>query len=173
MKRYDNMRAERRSTMEQTSERAIALLQENLSIIRKVAGWTTEDMGSRIGVTKQTISNIENKKTKLTLTQYIAIRAVLDYEIQSNPDNKALAQVVDILLNKDGEFSDEEEKKISEAVEVISSAAAGGAGTAVLAATTAALLGAIPLVGVAVSTAITGSSIWMPKVLDKIKNKKK
>lgn len=156
--------------MEQTSERAISLLQENLSVIRKVAGWTTEDMGSRIGVTKQTISNIETKKTKLTLTQYIAIRAVLDYEIQSNPDNKALAQVVDVLLNKDGEFSDEEEKKISDAVEIISAAAVGGAGTAVLAGTAAALLGAItPIVG----AAIAGSAIWMPKVLDKMKNKKK
>lgn len=156
--------------MEQTSERAISLLQQNLSVIRKVAGWTTEDLGNRIGVTKQTISNIENKKTKLTLTQYIAIRAVLDYEIQSNPGNVALAQVVDVLLNKDGEFSDEEEKKISDAVEIISSAAAGGAGAAVLAGTAAALFGAItPIVG----AAIAGSSVWMPKVLDRIKNKKK
>ena len=156
--------------MEQTSERAISLLQDNLSVIRKVAGWTTEDMGCRIGVTKQTISNIENKKTKLTLTQYIAIRAVLDYEIQSNTENVALAQVVDVLLNKDGAFSDEDEKKISDAVEIISSAAVGGAGTAVLATTAAALLGTItPIVG----AAIAGSAIWMPKVLDKIKNKKK
>lgn len=156
--------------MEQTSERAISLLQQNLSVIRKVAGWTTEDLGNRIGVTKQTISNIENKKTKLTLTQYIAIRAVLDYEIQSSPDNVALAQVVDILLNKDGEFSDEEEKKISDAVEIISSAAVGGAGTAALAGTAAALLGAItPIVG----AAIAGSSIWMPKVIDRFKKKRR
>ena len=156
--------------MEQTNGHTISLLQENLSVIRKVAGWTTEDMGNRIGVTKQTISNIENKKTKLTLTQYIAIRAVLDYEIQSNHENVALAQVVDVLLNKDGEFSDEEEKKITDAVEIISSAAVGGAGTAVLAATAAALFSAItPIVG----AAIAGSSVWMPKVLDKIKTKKK
>lgn len=159
--------------MEQTSERAISLLQENLSVIRKVAGWTTEDMGNRIGVTKQTISNIENKKTKLTLTQYIAIRAVLDYEIQSTPENVALAKVVDVLLNKDGEFSDEDEKRISDAVEIISSAAAGGAGTAALAGTAAALFGAIPIVGAAVGSAIAGSALWMPKVLDRIKNKKK
>ena len=161
--------------MEQTSEHAISLLQQNLSVIRKVAGWTTEDLGNRIGVTKQTISNIENKKTKLTLTQYIAIRAVLDYEIQSSPDNVALAQVVDILLNKDGEFSDEEEKKISDAVEIISSAAVGGAGTAALAATTAALLGTIgvPIISPIVGAAIASSSIWMPRVIDKFKNKKK
>lgn len=48
--------------MEITKEEYIEKLQNSLTIIRKVAGWSTEDLGNLIGVTKQKISNIENKK---------------------------------------------------------------------------------------------------------------
>lgn len=74
-------------------------LQDNLQTIRKVAGWTAEELGDRIGVTKQTISNLENKNTQMTKTQYIALRAIIDYEIMHNPNSDALARVVDVLLN--------------------------------------------------------------------------
>ena len=82
-------------------------LQENLQTIRKVAGWTTEELGQKIGVTKQTISNLENKNTKMTKTQYIAIRAILDYEIDLNENNIALARVIEVLLGEDDERGDE------------------------------------------------------------------
>ena len=74
-------------------------LQQNLSSIRKIAGWSAETLGNKIGVTKQTISNLENKKTPMTFTQYIAIRAVLDAEIETNKDNEALPKVISILLD--------------------------------------------------------------------------
>ena len=75
--------------------------QKNLSVIRKIAGWTSEDLGDLIGVTKQTISNLENGRSVMTKTQYIAIRAMIDYEISSKSENVALAQVVNILLDSD------------------------------------------------------------------------
>ena len=65
------------------SDTDITKLQNNLLLIRNAGGWTAEVFGDMIGVTKQTISNLENKKTEMTKTQYIAIRAVLDYEICS------------------------------------------------------------------------------------------
>lgn len=74
-------------------------LQQNLSSIRKIAGWSAETLGNKIGVTKQTISNLENKKTPMTFTQYIAIRAVLDAETETNKDNEALPKVISILLD--------------------------------------------------------------------------
>lgn len=55
---------------------------EPLSSIRKIAGWTAATLGDKIGVTKQTISNLENQKSPMTFTQYIAIRAVLDAEVE-------------------------------------------------------------------------------------------
>lgn len=87
--------------MDKFSEKIIERLQDNLLTIRKIVGWTTEDLGKRIGVTKQTISNLENKKTKMTLTQYIAIRSVLDYELQVNQNQDSLIQIVSILLDED------------------------------------------------------------------------
>ena len=82
----------------------IACLQKNLSAVRKIAGWTSEQLGEKIGVTKQTISNLENEKTKMTLTQYIAIRSIIDYEIQTNKENSVLPQVVEVLLNHYDEY---------------------------------------------------------------------
>lgn len=109
----------------------IIRLQDNLSIIRKIAGWTTEELGKRIGVTKQTISNLENNKTKMTLTQYIAIRTILDYEIQMNTKNVLLKKVVDILLDEES-ISEEDNLKIKKTMETIAAAMAGGADPDVL-----------------------------------------
>lgn len=117
-------------------------LQENLRSIRMIAGWTTEELGNKIGVTKQTISNIENHKVKLTQTQYIAIRAVLEYEVKENPKNEVLAQVIPILLD----YEDESKKeKIKEAVDTIAATASGGIKGEQLSAVSNALLN--PLLG--------------------------
>ena len=40
-----------------TEEREIAELQINLEMLRKLFGWTAEQLGIRLGVTKQTVLN--------------------------------------------------------------------------------------------------------------------
>jgi len=107
-------------------QRQINRLQENLSSIRKIAGWTAEVLGNKIGVTKQTISNLENKKTPMNFTQYIAIRSVLEAEIEQNKENKVLPQVIVILLDSDDELENEEYEEIQKSVETVSSVATGG-----------------------------------------------
>lgn len=74
---------------------------------------------------------------------HIAIRTVLDYEIQTNKENVVLAQVVEVLLNRNEEFTDEEREKISESVETIAATASGGIMGASLSAVTASLLGGV------------------------------
>lgn len=151
----------------------IARLQKNLSAIRKIAGWTSEQLGDRIGVTKQTISNLENEKTPMTLTQYIAIRAVIDFEIQTNKDNTVLPQVVEILLNRDEEHTDEEREKIAESVKTIAATASGGIGGAALAAVSAGLLGGMLGGPILAMGGIVAGSTWLAKILkEKDKNKK-
>ena len=100
-------------------DKEIAKLQNNLHAIRKVAGWTTEELGEQIGVTKQTISNLENRKTIMTKTQYIALRTVIDYEIATNTDNATLGQVVNVLLNSDDDENDDSETKPIEKKEYV------------------------------------------------------
>lgn len=142
----------------------IKKLQDNLSTIRKIAGWTAQDLGRKIGVTKQTISNLENQKTEMTLTQYIAIRTVLDYEIENNKPNEVLPQVVHILLDvPDDEISVEDHKKITQAVTTLAAASAGGVGLAGLVSVSAGLLGGI--VGLAGVSVALGSASWLKRVM--------
>ncbi|EQK40114.1 helix-turn-helix family protein [[Clostridium] bifermentans ATCC 638] len=135
-------------------EQQIKSLQEHLHSIRKIAGWTAEDLGNRIGVTKQTISNIENNKVRLTQTQYIAIRSVLEYEIKENPENIVLQQVITLLLDNENCDSKKEEE-IKKVVETIAATASGGIRGAQLAALAGALLGPIGAIG-AVGVGIGG-----------------
>ena len=97
-------------------------LQRNLGLIRKLAGWSMEDLGNKIGVTKQTISNLENKpEKKITFIQYAGIRRVLDQEIEKrkkrtenadeNADEDILVQVVELIFSDDFDEKDEESLK--------------------------------------------------------------
>lgn len=139
-----------------TRETKIIRLQHNLSAIRKIAGWTTEQLGDKIGVSKQTISNLENAKSPMNLTQYIAIRAVLDYEIASNPENEVLPQVVSVLLDSD----EDEYEKAKEPVKIVAASAAGGIATGALAGVLAAL---VPLAKIVVPAGIVCAS-WLKDI---------
>ena len=113
-------------------ERKIKMLQQNLASIRKIAGWTTKQLGDKIGVTKQTISNLENNKSPMNFTQYIAIRAVLDCEVEENPENETLAKVIEILLDQADELDDENYNKLKNSIDTVAAAAAGGVAGAAL-----------------------------------------
>ena len=54
----------------------IQIMQDNLCELRKISGWTAENLAKKLGVTKQTISNLENQKVKLSRVQYIAIQQI-------------------------------------------------------------------------------------------------
>jgi transcriptional regulator with XRE-family HTH domain len=137
-------------------EPKIARLQHNLSAIRKIAGWTAEQLGDKIGVSKQTISNLENIKSPMNLTQYIAIRAVIDYEIASSPENEVLPQVVAILLDSDND----EYEKVKEPVKIVAASAAGGIATGTLAGVLAAL---VPLTKLAIPVGVACAS-WLKDI---------
>lgn len=142
-----------------TTKNEIIKLQTHLLSIRKIAGWTAQELGQKIGVTKQTISNLENHKTDMTLTQYIAIRTVLDYEITHNTENTVLPQVVHLLLDTD--IPEERSPQVNHAVSALSAAAAGGIGLPGLIAISSGLLGGV---GLASTTGTMMASLWMKKI---------
>lgn len=76
----------------------IQIMQDNLCDLRKIAGWTAETLAGKLGITKQTISNLENQKVKLSRIQYIAIRAIFECETASNPNNTTLRKVMGVLF---------------------------------------------------------------------------
>jgi len=164
----------------------VLLLQQNLAAIRKIAGWTAEQLANKIGVTKQTISNLENGKSPMNLTQYIAIRAILDHEIETNKENTVLPQVITILLDNGDVLEEEDYLKVKEAIHTVSISAAGGVTGATLASifggllsgisTSTAILGGVGLtlgpfgiIGGAISGAVAGT--WLNKILKNDKEK--
>lgn len=86
----------------------IIRMQDNLLLIRRTVGWTAEEFGEKIGVTRQTINNIESGRNRLTKTQYIAMRSVLDVEMAQAPeDTKMLKVLLDVLVDHPENYSSE------------------------------------------------------------------
>ncbi len=153
--------------MDKIQQKQIRRLQDNLSSIRKIAGWTAEQLGEKIGVTKQTISNLENRKSPMNLTQYIAIRSVIDHEIQNNPENTVLPEVVTILLDKD-DIDENKYVEVKKAVSVAAVSAAGGIGGATLATILTGLFTPLGIVlPLASGIAGAGAAKWLSKLLKK------
>lgn len=152
--------------MDKYSDKDITKLQNNLLLIRNAGGWTAEEFGDKLGVTKQTISNLENKKTEMTKIQYIAIRAVLDYEMEENPNNELLRSAVNIAFYSD-EVSEEDQKKIQA---LVSGAQKTGLDNAAVIAAIGIISGVAAEV-IASPVLATSYGAWLGKVLKK-KNKK-
>ena len=110
--------------MTNEKSKQIDLLQENLESLRRLMGWTAEELGEKIGVTKQTISNLERRKTQLSKTQYIALRTVLDYESNKKGANQEVNNIISLLLDMD--IEDEKRKEMQKAVKTIALAASAG-----------------------------------------------
>lgn len=152
--------------MDKYSDKDITKLQNNLLLIRNAGGWTAKEFGDKLGVTKQTISNLENKKTEMTKIQYIAIRAVLDYEMEENPNNELLRSAVNLAFYSD-EVSEEDQKKIQA---LVSGAQKTGLDNAAVIAAIGIISGvAAEVIASPVLAASYGA--WLGKVLKK-KNKK-
>ncbi len=108
--------------MNEITKAKIRNLQNYLPAIRKLFGWPTAVLADKIGVSKQTISNLENKKTKMSKTQYIAVKAVMEYEIRNRNDSTYLLEIAAALLDLDS-LSDIEHKRLSEVMAFVSAAA--------------------------------------------------
>ncbi|KAB7790291.1 helix-turn-helix transcriptional regulator [Bifidobacterium leontopitheci] len=83
--------------------------QENLGAIRKVAGWTTQQLADELGVARQTVSNLETGRSPMTKLQYLALRTVFGAEIAKR-DDRDLARIIKTLVD------DPVERKIGEAL---------------------------------------------------------
>ena len=108
----------------------IARMQTHLLLIRRAVGWTAEEFGERIGVTRQTINNIESGRSRLTKTQYIAMRSVLDAEmLQSPEDTEMLRILLDALVDHPEDYSAEELERITEKANMLAPSILAGTTT--------------------------------------------
>lgn len=64
----------------------VETMQASLKQIRQVLGFGVQEFGDLIGLTRQTINNLETKKNKMSSTQYIAVCAIIDNYVKDKPD---------------------------------------------------------------------------------------
>ena len=78
--------------------------------------WTSSDLGNLIGVTKQTISNLETQNSRLTKLHYIALRTVIDFEIENlkttDPDRADRAEMLLNLFDESEKYAVSENKSL-------------------------------------------------------------
>lgn len=146
----------------------ISTMQKYLQILRKINGWTAERLGRKIGVTKQTISNLENNKVAMTRTQYIALRTIFEYEVREIGTNDVLKMVLCILFYSNTDCVSEGAQQIYETMENIAAAAFGGITGLQLALLSSTLLSSInPLNGVNVNYLLKSATpyAWLDELI--------
>ncbi len=150
----------------------IERLQEYLLTFRRVLGWSAEEFGERIGVTRQTINNLESKRNRLSKTQYIAIRAVFDAEINESPeDTEILACLLDVLIDNPDKYDESAKKKLLDKTNMITPSIA--AGTATRMDVSKELMNVSKAVGLVIVAGVVpmikpmavGGSIWLKSIL--------
>lgn len=159
-----------------TEEREIGELQKNLEMLRKLFGWTAEQVGNRLGVTKQTVLNLEHGKPVMSKIQYIAIRTVMETEAMSREgeEKENLLKVLSIVFNEDKSITKEQREKAIDAAKVVSTATAAGAGITAMGVLTGSLT-ALGIGSVVVNPAIAavagvmGVGGWVAGMLNKTK----
>ena len=93
----------------------VGRLQKYLSLIRTSAGWSTTDLGEKLDVSRQMVSNLESGRNRMTMMQYRAIRNALDEEIQSSEganDTQMLKDVIRVLVDEPERFTDEQRNQV-------------------------------------------------------------
>ena len=120
-------------TMEE-SKKQIQNLGFYLPVIRDGFKWSLEDLGKRLGVSKQTIANIEKQARKnvedsvleqeikiekdcMTYAQYFTLRTIIGNELEHMPKNdetkKRIEFVLCVLVDEDmSEISKEDKEKL-------------------------------------------------------------
>ena len=153
------------------TDKSIQQLQKNLPMLRKLYGWTMEQLGDRIGVTKQTISNLERGNPKMTKIQYIAIRSIFEAEAhdRSEEERANLLGILSVVCDDNPEVTDEQREKTIEMSNVVAGAAASGvaitAATSLLTSSLSSLgiIAAAPVAGPILGGVTVGA--WISRML--------
>ena len=158
----------------------IIRMQENLLLIRRTVGWTAEEFGEKIGVTRQTINNIESGRNKLTKTQYIAMRSVLDAEILQKPEETEMLKVLlDVLVDYPENYSEENRSELLAKANMMAPSILAGTTTRADVSkewikAAGAVVGASVLMGpLGIGAGIAAVNVWLAKSIADVKKKSK
>lgn len=82
-------------------------MQDKMKDVRALFNISVTKFADLLGVTRQTVYNIERKRTKMTKVQYLAMCALISELLESYPDKK---KTMDAIWEKD--YETKEKKKI-------------------------------------------------------------
>lgn len=103
------MLSEQRSVIEVRSER----LRSILLYIRRILGWSTVMLGDKLGVSRQSINKIESGKSRLSKTEYLLLRRVLDDEIAvADEEQTMLPIILEVLVDHPEQYQTEERDEV-------------------------------------------------------------
>lgn len=98
-------------------------LEKQLLLIRRSLGWSATVLGDKLGVSRQTVNNIESGRTHMSKTEYLLLRRVLDDEInRSSEETKMVKTILLVAVDHPEICSDEERKEILSKAEVMAHA---------------------------------------------------
>ena len=154
------------------------LMKKHLKSLRKIAGWTEDELGAIIGLSKQTINGFENNpKTPLSYVQYIALLAVFEQKAKDDK-NESLEAILNLLFHEKDLYNKNKEE-IDDTIVMLAGAAGAAIGVgksigakALLPFTKTALMPFLgPLGGIAALIGGTTASLVGSVVLKRINNK--
>lgn len=70
----------------QLRQRMIETMQASLKQIRQVLGFGVQEFADLMGLTRQTVNNLETQKKRMSSIQYIAVCAIIDNYITDKPE---------------------------------------------------------------------------------------
>lgn len=82
--------------MTSINDKDILEFSKNVKHMRQSAGWTQEDLAKKVGVTRQTITAIENNKKTPSKTLVLAIVGIFIFASAMNPILKSVLDAVKI-----------------------------------------------------------------------------
>ena len=84
----------------------IKIMQSHLQELRKIAGWSADELGQKMGMTRQAINSMEKNNPSTTMNQvhYLALIHLFTSECENNKKNKALATVLNMLFNDPDQY---------------------------------------------------------------------
>lgn len=132
-------------------------LRKDLPTIRSVAGWSAERLAELLDVSRVTVVNIENTEGKMTVMQYLAIRALLDAEAKEN-HNDTLARIVRILVDRD-DIPEEKKDELRQQAAVAAKRVGRKAGSAAVGAETVKALKDMKISDIPEDTMLRGMAV--------------
>lgn len=78
----------------QLRQKMIDSMQNSLRQVRQVLGLGVQELSDFVGLTRQTLNNLECKKSRMSAAQYLAICAVIDYCTRDKPEQYTAIQAI-------------------------------------------------------------------------------